>query len=610
MSSKLKTIPLCQLKRSTINVRKTDRLAGIKQLAANILEKGLLENLVVRPLPDSDGEHTHEVTAGGRRLAALQLLAKREKIDRDYPVRCLVRGAEETDAIEVSLSENFLRADLHPADQFEAFARLAGQGLSPDEIGARFGVTPTFVQQRLKLSAVSPRLVAAYRKGDMTLEQLTAFTLTDDRKAQEEVWFDNPYADMPAQMIRRLLTRTQVEGRDRRARFIGAKAYEAAGGVIVRDLFDAEDEGYFGDSQLLDRLVAQKLEDVAATVRGEGWQWVDVHTDTDGLQLHRFGRAQTIERSLGKRDEKKLATLSERYDELVAALEEGDGPGEDELDQVSAEIEALRARKEDWADDEKAKAGAVLSLGRDGALTVTRGLLQPDQSAPREPAAKSKRRSNGNGYSDTVLLDLSAYRTAALREALAAKPQVALSALLQTLVDRLFYEGRNEGCVGILATPLPLDRASPSVGDSRAGKAASARHDRWRDRLPDREQLWVWLQQLDAKDRLALLAHCVALTVNALDGAAGRSHGSADADALAAALGLDMAAWWRPTRANFLDRLTKAEILAAVSAGVTPAAAERLESFKKDSMAAEAEKLLAETTWLPVPLVAANAAQV
>src|ERR1700709_1716111 len=115
MGEKLKMIPLCQLQRSKFNVRKTEPLIDIEQLAANIAEKGLLENLVVRPVPKGGRKNTeYEVTAGGRRFAALKLLAKRRKIGRDYRVRCLVRKDDDGDAVEVSLSENFSRVHLHP----------------------------------------------------------------------------------------------------------------------------------------------------------------------------------------------------------------------------------------------------------------------------------------------------------------------------------------------------------------------------------------------------------------------------------------------------------------------------------------------------------------
>ena len=106
---------------------------------------------------------------------------------------------------------------------------------------------------------------------------------------------------------------------------------------------------------------------------------------------------------------------------------------------------------------------------------------------------------------------------------------------------------------------------------------------------------------LDAQDRLQLLAVCVAMTVDALDRPSERSREEA-ITTLASATGLDMRVWWQPTRENFLARLTKNEILAAVSEGISQQASWRLAPLKKDRMVKEAEKLLASTKWLPLPL--------
>lgn len=67
------------------NVRKTPRMS-IPELAASIQGVGLLQNLIV--IPAADGEH-YEVVAGGRRLAALKLLAKKHRIAKDWEVPCL-----------------------------------------------------------------------------------------------------------------------------------------------------------------------------------------------------------------------------------------------------------------------------------------------------------------------------------------------------------------------------------------------------------------------------------------------------------------------------------------------------------------------------------------
>jgi ParB family chromosome partitioning protein len=167
MSDDLLFIPLRKLGRSSLNVRKTGA-DSIEDLAASILAHGLIQNLTVAkrltPTKGSaktkDAGDTYEVVAGGRRLAALQSLAKQKKIPKDYPVPCkVIDGNGE----ELSLVENTVRQAMHPADQFEAFHRLAATGLSVEDIAARFGLTPLFVAQRLKLANVSPTFIQLYR---------------------------------------------------------------------------------------------------------------------------------------------------------------------------------------------------------------------------------------------------------------------------------------------------------------------------------------------------------------------------------------------------------------------------------------------------------------
>ena len=102
-------------------------------------------------------------------------------------------------------------------------------------------MTPHVVRQRLRLAAVSPKLMQVYRDGGLTLEQLMAFAITEDHARQEAVYERLSY-DRDASTIRRLLTETHVAATDRRAVFVGVEAYTEAGGTILRDLF-TEDRG-------------------------------------------------------------------------------------------------------------------------------------------------------------------------------------------------------------------------------------------------------------------------------------------------------------------------------------------------------------------------------
>jgi len=108
------------------------------------------------------------------------------------------------------------------------------------------------------------------------------------------------------------------------------------------------------------------------------------------------------------------------------------------------------------------------------------------------------------------------------------------------------------------------------------------------------------VSELDHDSRMALLAHCVALTVNAVRWPWERKpRALATADRLAEAVSLNMTGYWRPTVRTYFGRITKARILEAVREGVSHEAADRMAEMKKPDMAEAAEQLLAATDWLP-----------
>ncbi len=156
---------------------------------------------------------------------------------------------------------------------------------------------------------------------------------------QEHVWFDNVAVDHRPLTLRRMLTRSLVEGCGRRARYVGSEACEAAGGTIVRDLFRSDDDRYFTDSQRLDRLVSEMLAAVADKVKAENWAWVEVRTEVDYSYLSQFHRLSPREVALSARDEKNLSNCCQRHDEPIADLED-DAPEEvlAELDRIIPKV--------------------------------------------------------------------------------------------------------------------------------------------------------------------------------------------------------------------------------------------------------------------------------
>lgn len=608
---KIEMIPLNKLVPSPANMRKTGATEGIEELAASIAAHGLLHNLQVKPGPNGK----FEVVAGGRRLAALKRLAKAKVIAKDAEVPCHM--LKETDAGEISLAENIMRLPIHPADQYEAFKALAEEGKGPEEIAARFGCSPRVIEQRLKLAGVSPALLAAYRREEMDLDQLMAFTVSDDHASQEKLWSELPAWNRHPSTIRRLLTEAHVEANDRRAQFVGIESYVAGGGHVLRDLFEPEHEGYLTDPALLDRLVAEKLESEAEALRAEGWKWVEIAPEIDYRRVQNVARVYPQRSEPDPKQQAEIERLGSAYDALVA--EHGEDPPEAvmaELEDLSERIDALGAGTVHWKPEDVARAGVLIAIGHAGRVAIERGLLRPEDEAVDARASTSsegetsgtKRRAPKDRpwqLRDRLVEDLTAHRTAALRVLLAQNSDVALAAVAHALALSLFYSYGADSCLTLRAESADLRASAEGIEDSAASQAFAERHEAWRTRLPsEAEALWTWLISQDATARLDLLAHCAACSIDAVQ----RPREPADSGRLthsshvAAALNLDMAQWWQATAASYLGRIPKARILEAVGEGVSREAAENLSKLKKDALVAHAEERLAGTGWLPAIL--------
>jgi ParB family chromosome partitioning protein len=526
IATAVQEIPLDKLKPSPANVRKTGADLGLEEFAASIAAHGLIQPLVVEPERNGEGGETgcYLVTAGERRRKALRILAKQKRIKKNEPIPCLVKA--DGIASEISLAENVIRTNMHPADQFEAFQKLHEEdGLGIEEIAARFGITPAVVKQRLKLAAVSPALMARYREGELTLDQLMAFTLTDDHERQEAAWAALSWNKSP-DMIRKLLTQSHVGPSDRRVRFVGVEAYEAAGGIILRDLFVEDHGGYFTDAELLDRLVLEKLEAAANEVMREGWKWVEIYPEYPYSYTQAMRRTYPQSVPLSNEEQKSFDELVARHDEL--GTEHGEDAPEEiaaELDRLADEIVAIQRRSEAYLSEDLSRAGAVVSLSSEGALRVERGLIKPEDEpqipqsdeAAGEPSGHSIGSSGTNGIvtapndkplSNQLTERLTAERTMALQECLAAKPEAALMAVVHALALRILYrqDFRGDTCLGLEAKVAEPSTFAPSVNDTRAGQSFARRHEEWSRKLPtESTALWSWIIGQDTDTLLALL---------------------------------------------------------------------------------------------------------
>jgi len=471
-------IPLNRLVLSQANVRRVKAGVSIEELAEDIARRTLLQSLTVRAVLDEAGAETgiYDVPAGGRRFRALELLVKQKRLAPTAPIPCVIRA--EGLAEEDSLAENIQRAPLHPLDQFRAFQTLREKGKSEEEIAAAFFVTTAVVKQRLKLAAVAPALLDLYADDAMTLDQLMAFTVNPDHQRQCEVWeaLKNGYNREPYH-IRRMLTEGAVRAADKRARFVGVEAYEAAGGVILRDLFSDAEDGWLQDAGLLNRLVAEKLETSAAELRGEGWKWIEAAIDfpyghTFGLRRLTGEQPTLMETEQSSYDALKVeyGRLHEEYDGAEEFPEEIDR----RLGKLEAEIEALDSRPCRFPLEEVARAGVFVNLDPSGQLRIERGYVRPEDEPRTEsqqddvassgeqageppatdvgddsPAANATDPDDDDGrpLSDRLIADLTTFRTLALREVLSRSPEFAKLAVLHAMALTIFYRQRVDSCL-------------------------------------------------------------------------------------------------------------------------------------------------------------------
>ncbi|OCW57413.1 ParB/RepB/Spo0J family partition protein [Hoeflea olei] len=641
-------IPLNKLKKHPKNARKTPHSeASIEAKAASIATKGILQNLVVEPELDAGGEPTgfYLVSIGeGRRLAQM-LRVKRKEIKKTEPIRCVIDTSN--DAAEISLDENVTREDLHPADQFERFRELSeDRGWGAEEIAARFGVTAHVVKQRMRLGAVSPKLLQVYREGELTLDQLMAFAITDDHARQQHVYENLSYNRDPS-IIRRDLTKMNVPATDRCAIFVGAQAYTEAGGNIIRDLFTEDRGGFYEDPALLDRLAIEKLERIAAEVQeAEGWKWTAAYLDFP--HVHGMRRVYPHSVELSEADAAAYDAARDELERLTAEWEDADIDLPPEVDArfaaLEVEIQHIDAKRHAYNPDEIARGGAFFVVAHDGDVRIERGFIQAedealepeeaeggetvmdgvrvngdseildgneqvgegDQVSAIEPEPEEDAEDARKPLSDSLIRDLSAHRTLGLRLALGEQPDMALIAVVHTLAAQTFYRGGSTvHCLEISPTSNYLAAHADGIEDTAAAKMLNDRHAGWAADMPrDVADLWGFVAGLDHASLMALLAHCASLTVNAVklpwENSKRRAHETADK--LATAVTLDMTAHWTPTVRSYFGRVTKAHILAAVRDALGDEAAEQIADKRKTEMAEAAEQLLAGTGWLPPAL--------
>ncbi|MBN9134265.1 MAG: ParB/RepB/Spo0J family partition protein [Nitrosospira multiformis] len=622
-------IPIKKLVISPLNVRKKQG-TGIEELAALIASQGLIHNLVVT-VQQKKGRKSgkYEVIAGGRRLAALNLLVADGRLSKDHEVDC--RVVEHKEALEISLSENSGREHMHPADLVMAYRALIDAGFALDEIAPRFGVSPLTVRRYLKLTKVSPRIFALYAEDKMSFEQITALALTDDHELQERLWHNTPEYQRNGPTFRRLITETEINIRTSPlARFIGVEEYEAAGGVIRRDLFGEEDDGYMQDAELLESLALEKLNQAVEQLKEKGYAWVQVRTTFDYSDRAEFSQMRIVRREPTAEEQARMDALEAELEAIEAGYDASDEKrgrtGEPyeatekkkKAGRIRDELTRLTESLEEIYPDDLAIAGAIATIDHEGKLRIERGLIrkedmrkQPKESKEsREPGESGEREVPGiegaSGekpvHSEKLTRMLTGHRTAAVQAAMTDRPEVALAALVHRMAVQIFPNGSTSN--PILQISIEETRLKPDaegIEQSKAATALAKKRRQWQKRIDaaarSGKTLFEWLLEQSQQDLLDLLAFCTAVSVNTVSEQ--ESTPSQEITALMTALNLNMADWWEATGESYLSHVSKDRLLTIVAQAVSPQHARSLNGLKKGDLVRQAEQVLSGVKWLP-----------
>ncbi|MDM0015845.1 ParB/RepB/Spo0J family partition protein [Variovorax sp. J22P168] len=631
------TIALHQLRLSPANVRKQRDDQGIPELAALIRSQGLLQ----RPSITDAGDGTFSVEAGGRRLAACQWLVADGFYAEGQPIEC--RLYDSSHAVAISMAENSGRLNMHPADEFEAFALLIAQGRTVKQVADQFGVSVLTVERRMKLANLAPRFIQLFREGAASMDQLKVLCLVDDHALQSNAWDSLHEYNRTAYMLRQALVNDdEVEGDSSLARFVGIEAYEAAGGLIRRDLFSESTEAcWLQDGALVQQLATARLDEVAEEERAAGWSWVEARLHTDYATMQAFGRERAKSRKMTEDEAKALddwRSLAAEAHASIAALEDEYASAEEgsaaeealakrieqaEADAENIEVSIAIAQESlaQWSDKQLATCGAIVTLSRSGQVEITRGLMRPQdrkaivadlKKAGKPIPAGLQSASPGKGeraaLSERLMHDLTAHRTAALQAALTENAHVALALVVHKLAAPIFASGYFQSTSPLklsahLTANTSLSSRATEYGDSQAAAVLERAREAWGDRLPGGDgeaSMLPWFIKQDRATLMELLAFCSASMLDAMQGR--ERTASDDSDVLAEALGVDMADWWTPTPAKYLESVSKAQLIEAVTEARDGEVARLMTGMKKGEAIAYAAAKLEGTRWLPLPL--------
>src|SRR5580700_11053353 len=182
--SAFQDIPLNRIQESKTNPRRTFDETKLAELAGNIRQHGVLQPVLVRPLPDGE-DGFFELVAGARRYRASKI-AGRETIP------ATVRELTDTECLELQLIENLQRADVHELDEARGYAalmQLQPGAYTVETLAGKIGRSEKYVYARLRLTHLVDEIQQAFYSGKLSVAhafEMARLQPDDQKRALQE----------------------------------------------------------------------------------------------------------------------------------------------------------------------------------------------------------------------------------------------------------------------------------------------------------------------------------------------------------------------------------------------------------------------------------------
>ncbi|WP_373502512.1 ParB/RepB/Spo0J family partition protein [Aestuariivirga sp.] len=247
----LRHMPIELLRASPNNPRKHFAEADLEDLSRSIREKGLLQPIVVRPLPQGE----YEIVAGERRWRAAQRAAI-----HDVPV--LIRELTDGEALEIALIENIQRSDLNPLEEARAYGLLLEQfNYTQQQLADSIGKSRSHIANTLRLLNLPDSVRQQIEDGQLTAGHARALVATDSP------------AELADQIIKLGLSVREAEGLARDASPVkktkvkpekdaDTKALERAVSEAIGLKVEIAHKGDAGGSLVISYKTLEQLEDI------------------------------------------------------------------------------------------------------------------------------------------------------------------------------------------------------------------------------------------------------------------------------------------------------------------------------------------------------------